>query len=172
MEKAEGLFFKNNVIYNARRYGIYLGENVAAVSIEDNLIIGIKERSNYDNIEYFDTIIGIYHDDEDGLWNKSENIDEHITMKGNSVSSSPWFGYAVPGINCSENDEINDNPNFKDNIAHSNRGGWIPMKLKNQDCAVFSHFHAYKNWEQGFVNRGDFKDVIVTKIDISRIMHR
>ena len=38
------------------------------------------------------------------------------------------------------------------------------MKIAGQDCVSFSHFHAYKNWEQGFVNRADFQQVFVTKM--------
>ena len=161
MEKAEGLFFKNNVIYNARRYGIYLGENVAAVSIEDNLIIGIKERSNYDNIEYFDTYIGIFYDSSERLWTEKSKLEDQVIIKGNSVSSSPWFGYAFPGNNCPTDDDPlpKENRNFYDNVAHSNRVGWIPTKLDDQDCAIFSYFHSYKNWEQGFVQRADIKEI-------------
>jgi hypothetical protein len=172
IENSEGLSFTNNVIYNARRFGIYMGKLIKAVQINDNLIVGIKERENYDNVEYFDTLVGIYHDDEDGKWDRFEDVNDHIVMKRNSVSGSPWFGFAVPGISCYTEDTENnaederviiplENRNFVDNIAHSNRAGWIPMRVKGQNCVLFSDFDAYKNWEQGFLHRADIEHIIV-----------
>ena len=162
MEKAEGLSFTNNVIYNARRFGIYLGKNIKGVQINDNLIVGIKERPNYDNVEYFDTLVGIYHDDPEGNWHNPENPDDDIVMKRNSVSGCPWFGYALPGVDCTE--RAKDQLNFVDNVAHSNRAGWIPLRITGQSCALFSHFHAYKNWEQGVVHRADAQHVEVNNM--------
>ena len=159
LEKAQAVTISNNVIYDARRYGIYLGKEIKAVTVERNLIVGIKERPNYDNVEYFDTLIGIFHDDDETHWDQFEDASDQIVMRYNSVSSCPWFGYAVPGVNC--NDKAKESLNFVDNVAHSNRGGWIPTKLKNQECALFSHFYSYRNWEQGFVQRADIQDIVV-----------
>ena len=108
IEKAEGIEISNNVIYDARRYGIYMGELVKGVKILNNLIIGIKERENYDNIEYFDTLVGIFHNDNETYWDQTDSKNS-IIMTGNSVSSSPWFGYAVPGISCQVEKDENKN---------------------------------------------------------------
>ena len=153
LDRAEAVTVSNNVLYNTRRFGMYLGKAMKGIQVNQNLLVGIKDRDNYDNVELYDTPIGIYHDDEEGHWDQDEEESNHVVMKGNSVSSSSWFGFAVPAVNC--NDKPKEDLHFTDNIAHSNRAGWIPMRLKDQNCALFSHFHAYKNWGQGVLHRAE-----------------
>ena len=154
MYNSRGINLEENVFYNPRKYGVFM-EKVTDVNIEGNLLIGVKERDNYDNKEYYDLLVGIYYNDSTRHWDRNR-----IYMKNNSVSSAPWFGYAVPGYNCKRTLNI-ENLNFYNNTAHSCRGGWIPTKLENQNCAEFSHFKAYKNDEQGFVQRADIDDIKV-----------
>ena len=159
MYRAEGLTFSYNVIYNARKYGIFLQE-IKSVVIEHNLLVGIKIRENYDNREYWDMYIGIYYNDTSTHLDAS--VEDEIVIRHNSVSSAPWFGYAVPGYNC--NDKITPGEvNFYNNTAHSCKGGWIPTKLDRyeNDCVQFSYFNSYKNDEQGFVQRAEAKNIVV-----------
>lgn len=156
MYNAKGVSFTDNIIYNARRYGMYL-EKVSDVLVENNLVVGVKERENYDNDEYWDVLIGIFYNDKDRHWDRNR-----VVMRHNSVSSVPWFGFAVPGFNCG-NKSVED-LNFYGNSAHSCKAGWIPTKLNNQRCVQFSHFTAYKNDEQGFVQRADYREIKVNNM--------
>lgn len=156
MYNSSGISFTDNVIFDARRYGIYM-EKVSDVLVEGNLIVGVKERENYDNDEYWDVLIGVFYNDRERHWDRNR-----VTVHNNSVSSVPWFGFAVPGFNC-QNRAV-ENLNFRGNSAHSCKAGWIPTKLNNQSCAQFSHFTAYKNDEQGFVQRADIDEIKVNNL--------
>ena len=161
MFNAEGLTFSHNVVYNARKYGIFL-QNIKAVFIEHNLIVGIKIRDNYDNREYWDMYIGIYYNDTATHLDGNGKKEDEIVIRHNSVSSAPWFGYAVPGYSCDDK-ILKEDVNFFNNTAHSCKGGWIPTNMDEfkNDCVQFSYFNSYKNDEQGFVQRADVKNIVV-----------
>ena len=148
----KGFDFINNVVYNPRKYAVFIQDS-QDVNIINNLLVGIKKRENYDNDEYWDLYIGIYYNDTTSL------KDRNVYMKHNSVSSMHWFGYAVPGYGCNEDDSDPSQMHFFNNTAHSNKAGWFPTKIDNQECNRFANFKGYKNSEQGFAQRVDIRRV-------------
>ena len=149
-----GLTFNDNIVYNSKKFGIYM-ESVSKATLERNLVIGVRERENYSNTEYFDLIIGMYVNDTSTLEARD------TVIRHNRVSSAPWFSYVVPGYECTHSGD----PNFFDNVAHSSKAGWLPFAFDGGlGCQKFSDFIAYKNMEQGFVNRIDGSDIRVSKM--------
>ena len=148
----KGFDFINNVVYNPRKYAIFIQDS-QEVKIDNNLLVGIKKRENYDNDEYWDLYIGIYYNDTTSM------KDRKVYIRHNSVSSMHWFGYAVPGYACTEDDTNPAQMNFYNNTAHSNKAGWFPTKIDNQECNRFANFKGYKNSEQGFAQRVDIRRV-------------
>jgi len=71
-------------------------------------------------------------------------------IKDNLISSAEWFAWVVPGYSCSLDPTIN--PNFRNNVGHSSKAGWMGLQI-DSNCQKYSHFTAYKNNEEGFVNR-------------------
>ena len=146
--KVDGFSFTNNVIYNSRKYGIYL-ENDKNTSVENNLMIKVRKRDTFEEGEQYDLIHGIYRNNTAAM-----EGDGGTTIRNNRVSSVEWFAYTIPAHECSS-----DEPNFSGNVAHSSKAGWFAHEVKNLNCQEFSNFHAFKNTDEGFVNRqngGDF----------------
>ena len=154
MSNAEGITISDNVISNSRRFGIYLS-GCKFVVITKNLIVGVRKRDNFNSKELIDMIIGVYYNDTNGLG--LETISNVITS--NRVSSAD-FSFVVPGYSC---DSEKEKPNFADNVGHSSDAGWFAYELNNGlTCQKFSHFSAFKNRSEGFVNRQDGAKIIVS----------
>lgn len=138
----------DNVMYNALKYGVYL-KNCENIKFYNNLLIRIINREWYQNDFEYDLAIGFYYDDDKDL--KLANI----KIYGNSISSSEWFAWAVPGYKCGSINDV-----FYNNSAHSSRAGWFGT-LVHSDCQEYSKFVAYRNSEEGFVNRFMVKNLRV-----------
>ena len=145
MVDAKGVSVTDNVFFNSRKTGIYM-EGDQHVNVERNLLVKVRERENYNNQEVFDIISGIYRNNTAAMEGERPTIIRH-----NRVSSAGWFGYIVSGHDCELADD--DKPNFSDNVAHSCMAGWFALGLAGAGCQQYSHFHAFKNAEEGFVNR-------------------
>ena len=157
LDGAKNIDFINNIIFDSRKTGVLI-QGTSNLTFENNLIIGIKKRDNYDNVEYYDILNAIHYNDTTSL------KDRNVIIRNNSVSSSPWFGYVVPGYDCNDVYTSTDLPHFYNNTAHSCRAGWFPSKIDNQICNVFANFKGYKNDEQGFQQRVDIFEVRAEKM--------
>ena len=152
MMGAKGVSVTHNVIFNSRKIGIYMEEE-ADVSVENNLMIKVRSRENYISTELLDVISGIYRNNQAAMEGGTPTV-----IRNNRVSSVAWFAYIVVGYDCKS---TQSSPNFADNVAHSCMAGWFPLKVADVDCQQFSHFHAYKNSEEGFVNRFHGAELVV-----------
>ena len=153
---AQQVDFTKNVIWNARKFGMYL-KGVKDSVFDDNLMIKVRDRGLTYNKESLDVIIGVYYNDTASF--EASNV----AMRRNRVSSAEWFGFMVPGYDCVS--DASFKPNFSDNVGHSSKASWFPAPLLNgATCQQFSHFTAFKNLEQGFANRQDGKDIKLTKM--------
>lgn len=151
MDRSQNLFFDNNVISSQTKIGVHL-RNSQDVVFQYNVITKVNNRTDYYNIEFFDLIHGFYYNDQ--RYMKVSNV----TIKHNIISSTWWFAWFVPGYDCAETDS-----NFFNNTGHSSRAGWFGMKL-GKDCMKFSDFIAYHNFDEGFVQRFDLRELIVTRM--------
>ena len=131
---------EKNVIANSLKYGVYL-KNAKEIQFKDNILIKIRERTWYENEIEFDLIIGFFYDDEDDM------AINKIVIHKNIISSAVWFAWAVPGLQCGTTNNI-----FTYNVGHSSRAGWFGTRI-NSGCQQYSLFTAYRNFEEGFVNR-------------------
>ena len=156
LQNSKKVSFTDNVVYNARRYAIYL-EGDSETNIEDNLIVHVRTRNDYNNTEEFDLVSGIYRLNAQPLESPTNTV-----IRNNRVSSVPWFAFLMSGHDCAM--PSTTTPNFSGNVAHSSRVGWFAYDTAGPSCVKFSHFHAYKNFEQGFVNRFNFSNIEVSKM--------
>ena len=145
---------EKNVIANSLKYGVYL-KNVKEIHFKENLIIKIRERTWYNNTFEFDLIIGFFYDDEDDM------AANNLVIHKNIISSAVWFAWAVPGLQCGST-----NNQFTYNVGHSSRAGWFGTKV-NKECQEYSLFTAYRNFEEGFVNRFMIKHLKVKNFILS-----
>ena len=151
----QGVDFTKNVIYNSRKFGIFL-QSAKHINISNNLLIRVRERENYESPEFWDMIIGLYYNDTSTLQASD------VKIKNNAISSVPWFAFMVPGYPCNINRGDIAKMNFFNNTGHSSKAGWFLWKLGDQRCVKMSHFIGYKNTDQGVVNRQDIFEARVS----------
>ena len=145
------IHFTNSIITNVRRYGVYT-RNIEQIKFDDNLIVKIAPRPTYNNNEVYDVHVGFYYDNIDKL------ADKNVFINRNSISATEWFAWVIPGHTCNT-----VNNNFKDNIGHTARAGWFSGDSV-ANCAAYSHFIGYKNFDEGFVNRFDIHQLYVSNM--------
>lgn len=151
MINTKNIRFVNSIITNVRKYGVH-AQLVNNLTFEDNLIVKIVARPAYSNSEVSDLHIGFYYNDLSTLAERNVNIHR------NSISASDWFAWLIPGHACNT-----INANFKGNIGHTSRGGWFGGNSAT-DCAAYSDFIGYKNFDEGFVNRFEIHKLYVSNM--------
>jgi hypothetical protein len=148
---SNNIYIDNNVFTNQTKIGVHLIDS-QSVLFQNNAIIKINNRTDYSNIEFFDLIYGFYYNDPRYL---KEN---NVTIKHNIISSSQWFAWAVPGYDCSEDVSL-----FFNNTGHSSRAGWFGMKTSKK-CMKYSDFTGYLNFDEGFAQRYEMTNLVVTRM--------
>lgn len=147
------VIFQNNFVVDSLKYGMYLKGN-KDVTIKNNDFMKVRERPWYSNLIDYDIIIGIFFDNKYSLESKN------MIIENNVVSSVRWFAYALPGHDCNKTDG-----NFRNNVAHSSQAGWFGT-MYNKNCQKYTNFKAYKNAEQGFVNRYMIKQLYLERFTL------
>lgn len=153
MVGAKHVSVTDNVIFNSRKTAVFL-EGDENVSLERNLVVKVRARENYTNEEVLDVISGIFRNNTAAMEGENGTV-----IRGNRVSSAEWFGFVVSGHDCDLDESTA--PNFADNVAHSCMAGWFPLQVAGVSCQQYSHFHAFKNSEEGFANRQNGKEFVI-----------
>ena len=93
MKFSQNIQFQTNFLVNSLKYGMYLKGNVD-LTITNNNIMKVRERSWVQNEHEYDLVIGIFYDNVHSLESKN------IFIANNIVSSVKWFAFAIVGHAC------------------------------------------------------------------------
>ena len=135
---SENVNFSKNVIFNAKDRGFVFTQTKKSI-VTENLLVGIRRDESY--------AVGVLYNDTTSL--KSNEF----YLQNNSVSSSDFLAFAVPGYTCGDDDSDPSLLQFYGNSGHSSEAGWFPTNLDDSSCNVFANFRGYKNNELGLAHQ-------------------